>query len=107
MARHLAPESQLLGERAPGLTAEGWFHTEHMTYPYGVQIAVVRIDRETGAVKVERYLVAFDIGKAVNPMLVRGTIGRAAWRRAWAAHCSKSSSTTIAASRYRSHWPTT
>ena len=45
IARHLAPDSPLLGERDPGLSAEGWFRTEHMTYPYGVQIGVVRVDR--------------------------------------------------------------
>jgi CO/xanthine dehydrogenase Mo-binding subunit len=45
-----------------------------MTYPYGVHIAQVRIDRETGAVTVERFLVAYDIGRAVNPMMVAGQI---------------------------------
>ena len=58
----------------PGLSAEGWFESHHMTYPYGVHIAVVRVDRDSGAVAVERYLVAYDIGKAVNPMLVEGQI---------------------------------
>jgi len=38
----------MLGERDPGLAAEGWFRTEHMTYPYGVQIGIVLIDAETG-----------------------------------------------------------
>ena len=45
-----------------------------MIYPYGVHVAVVRVDRDTGAVTVERYLVAYDIGNAVNPMLVEGQI---------------------------------
>ena len=45
-----------------------------MTYPYGVQIAVVRVDGDTGAVTVERYLVAYDIGRAINPMLVEGQL---------------------------------
>ena len=45
-----------------------------MNYPYGIHFAVVRIDRDTGAVAVERYFVAYDIGKAVNPMLVDGQI---------------------------------
>src|SRR5581483_6361522 len=67
IARHLAPDSPLLGERDPGLAAEGWFRTAHMTYPYGVQIAVVRVDGDTGAVTVERYLAAYDIGRAINP----------------------------------------
>ena len=45
-----------------------------MNYPYGVHAAVVRVDRDTGAVDVLRYLVAYDIGKAVNPMLVEGQL---------------------------------
>jgi carbon-monoxide dehydrogenase large subunit/6-hydroxypseudooxynicotine dehydrogenase subunit gamma len=59
---------------APGLSAEGWFETEHMNYPYGVQVAVVKVDRETGGVAVERFLIAYDVGRAVNPMLVEGQI---------------------------------
>jgi CO/xanthine dehydrogenase Mo-binding subunit len=74
IARKLAPGSGLLNGRAPGLAAEGWFHTEHMTYPYGVHAAVVAIDRGTGAVAVEKYLIAYDVGRAVNPMLVEGQL---------------------------------
>jgi len=74
VAKALAPASKFLGDTTPGLAAEGWVEQSHMAYPYGVHIAVVRIDREAGAVAVERYLVAYDIGKAVNPMLVEGQI---------------------------------
>jgi carbon-monoxide dehydrogenase large subunit len=74
VARALNPGSKLLGDALPGLAAEGWFESAHMNYPYGIHFAVVRIDRETGAVAVERYFVAYDIGKAVNPMLVEGQI---------------------------------
>ncbi|HEY4471001.1 MAG TPA: xanthine dehydrogenase family protein molybdopterin-binding subunit [Stellaceae bacterium] len=74
IARHLAPDSPTLGDRDPGLDAEGWFRTSHMTYPYGVQVAVVQVDGDTGAVTVERYLVAYDIGRAINPMLVEGQL---------------------------------
>jgi CO/xanthine dehydrogenase Mo-binding subunit len=74
VARALAPASKLRGDREPGLAADGWFHSDHMNYPYGVHIAVVRVDRETGGVAVERYLTAYDIGRAVNPMLVEGQI---------------------------------
>jgi carbon-monoxide dehydrogenase large subunit/6-hydroxypseudooxynicotine dehydrogenase subunit gamma len=59
---------------AGGLTAEGIFETEHMNYPYGVHIAVIRVDRETGGVDVERYLIAYDVGRAVNPLLVEGQL---------------------------------
>jgi aerobic carbon-monoxide dehydrogenase large subunit len=74
IARHLAPDSPALGERDPGLTAEGWFRTEHMTYPYGVQIGVVRVDADTGQATVERFLLAYDIGRSINPMLVEGQL---------------------------------
>ena len=74
IARHLAPDSRTLGERDPGLTAEGWFRTEHMTYPYGVQIGVVRVDADTGQATVERFLLAYDIGRSINPMLVEGQL---------------------------------
>jgi CO/xanthine dehydrogenase Mo-binding subunit len=34
----------------------------------------VCVDADTGAVKIERYVIAYDIGKAVNPKLVEGQI---------------------------------
>jgi aerobic carbon-monoxide dehydrogenase large subunit len=45
-----------------------------MTYPYGIHIAVVSLARDTGGISVERYLVAYDVGKAINPMLIDGQI---------------------------------
>jgi len=74
VAKALNPGSKLLGDALPGLAADGWFDSAHMNYPYGIHFAVVRIDRDTGEVAVERYFVAYDIGKAVNPMLVEGQI---------------------------------
>jgi CO/xanthine dehydrogenase Mo-binding subunit len=56
------------------LSAEGWYRTEHMNYPYGVHIAVARVDCETGEIRIERYLACYDIGRAVNPMLIEGQI---------------------------------
>ena len=74
IAKALEPASKLRGARTPGLAADGWFYTDHMNYPYGVHIAVAKVDRETGGVVIERYLVAYDVGRAVNPMLVEGQI---------------------------------
>ena len=74
VAYHLRPVSQTRGERDPGLAADGWFTTAHMTYPYGVQIALVKLNSGTGAVTVEKMLIAFDVGRAINPMLVRGQL---------------------------------
>jgi carbon-monoxide dehydrogenase large subunit/6-hydroxypseudooxynicotine dehydrogenase subunit gamma len=58
----------------PGLYSEGWFHSDHLACPYGVHLAVVRIDGATGQVAVERYFVATDVGRAVNPMMIDGQI---------------------------------
>jgi len=74
IAAALEPASKLRGTRAPGLSAEGWFYTEHMNYPYGVHVAVAKVDRETGGVTIERYLLAYDVGRAVNPMLIEGQL---------------------------------
>jgi carbon-monoxide dehydrogenase large subunit/6-hydroxypseudooxynicotine dehydrogenase subunit gamma len=74
IAAHLRPNSPSRGTRAPGLSAEGWFETKHMTYPYGVQIALAAIDRGTGSVRIEKMLIAYDVGRAINPMLVRGQL---------------------------------
>ncbi len=74
IAGHLAPTSKTLGGRAPGLSAEGWFRVEHQVYPYGIHFAVVKVDRDTGGVQIERYVIAYDIGRAINPALVEGQI---------------------------------
>ncbi|MDX3908046.1 MAG: xanthine dehydrogenase family protein molybdopterin-binding subunit [Pigmentiphaga sp.] len=74
IARYVHAGSRTVGRRPPGLRAEGWFYSEHMNYPYGVHVAQVCIDPGTGHVKVERYLVAYDVGRAVNPMLIDGQI---------------------------------
>lgn len=74
IAAALQPGSRLLSGDAPGLFAEASFESHHMTYPYGVHAAVVSLARDTGGITVERYLVAYDIGKAINPMLVDGQI---------------------------------
>ena len=74
IANGLSPTSKTRGGREPGLSAEGWFNTEHQVYPYGTHIAVVRVDAETGGVTIERYIAGYDIGRAINPTLVKGQI---------------------------------
>ncbi len=74
LSRASGPGRDGAGNGMPGLYSESWFHTEGMAFPYGVHIAVVRVDRATGQVAVERYFVATDVGRAVNPMMVEGQI---------------------------------
>ena len=44
------------------------------TFPNGCHIAEVEVDPETGMTHVARYIVMDDVGKAVNPMIVRGQV---------------------------------
>ena len=75
IARATAPASRFLRPGEPaGLSARRRFEVTHMTYPYGVHIAVVDIDPGTGRVEVLRYLVAYEVGRAVNPALVEGQL---------------------------------
>jgi carbon-monoxide dehydrogenase large subunit/6-hydroxypseudooxynicotine dehydrogenase subunit gamma len=74
IARRVAPGSPILGDHAPGLTAEGWYNSDKLAFSYGVHIAIVAIDAGTGAVSIERYVVAEEVGRAINPMLVEGQI---------------------------------
>lgn len=68
-----------LAERTSEIVeAEGWFRADHMNYPYGVHVAKVRVDPHTFGVKVERYVVGYEVGRAINPMLVHGQIAGAA-----------------------------
>ena len=70
----LLPASPVRQGREPGLRADGWFHTAHQVYPYGTHLAVVKVDPHSGAVAVERYIIGYDVGRAINPMLVEGQI---------------------------------
>ncbi len=74
IAKRVAPGSKLLRGRAPQLAAHGWYNTDRTVFPYGIHLAVVRIDRDTGKIAVERFMVAYDVGRAVNPLLIEGQL---------------------------------
>ena len=75
IAKAAAPASRYLEKGEPaGLSARRRFEVSHMTYPYGVHAAVVEVDPGTGQVRVLRYLVAYEVGRAINPMLVEGQL---------------------------------
>jgi CO/xanthine dehydrogenase Mo-binding subunit len=74
IAAALLPTSPVRQGREPGLCAEGWFHTAHQVYPYGSHLAVVQVDPDTGVVMIERYVIGYDVGRAINPKLVEGQI---------------------------------
>src|SRR3954452_9964321 len=57
-----------------GLEAVSYYDPPNLTFPFGSYIAVVDIDRGTGAVKVRRVVAVDDCGNIINPMIVDGQI---------------------------------
>src|SRR5215210_4548728 len=68
------PDSGMAKGEAPGLGARRTFSVDHMTYPYGVHLAQVEVDPETGGVEIRRYFIGYEVGRAVNPTLVEGQL---------------------------------
>jgi CO/xanthine dehydrogenase Mo-binding subunit len=66
-------DSRRRGEE-PGLGARSIYVDPAMNYPYGLGLGQVEVDPDTGAVRLLRYYVAYEIGQAINPMLVKGQI---------------------------------
>ena len=62
------------GEAATTLDAAEIAKIESHTFPNGCHMAEVEIDPDTGMVDVKRYLVCDDVGKAINPLIVRGQV---------------------------------
>jgi carbon-monoxide dehydrogenase large subunit len=68
------PGYALPGGMDPGLEASAYVHVTQSTYSSGAHAAVVEVDRETGAVRVLRYVAVDDCGTMINPMVVEGQI---------------------------------
>jgi aerobic carbon-monoxide dehydrogenase large subunit len=57
-----------------GLVGEGRFEKLAPSFSAGANVSVVEVDAETGVVRVLRHVVAFDVGRAVNPTLLHGQL---------------------------------
>ena len=61
-------------DRGVELAAEEWFVPGAQTFPYGVHVAVVEVDLETGEVTLQRLVAVDDCGNVINPMIVEGQL---------------------------------
>jgi carbon-monoxide dehydrogenase large subunit len=57
-----------------GLEAVHYYDPPNLTFPFGTYVCVVDIDKETGEVKVRRFVAVDDCGNIINPMIVEGQI---------------------------------
>lgn len=58
----------------PGLEEQSFYDPANFTFPASCHIAQVEIDKDTGEVKIQRYIAVDDVGKVINPMIVEGQI---------------------------------
>jgi aerobic carbon-monoxide dehydrogenase large subunit len=58
----------------PGLEASSFFEPPNCTFPFGTHVVAVEVDRDTGQVKILKYIAVDDCGKQVNPLLVEGQV---------------------------------
>jgi carbon-monoxide dehydrogenase large subunit len=58
----------------PGLEAAGYVHVTQSTYSSGAHAVVVEVDRETGSVRLLRYVAVDDCGRMINPLVVEGQV---------------------------------
>ena len=57
-----------------GLEASSYWEPAAYTYPFCANVAVVRIDKDTGEVKLTSYVSVDDCGTVINPMVVEGQV---------------------------------
>ncbi len=57
-----------------GFSETASFMAPAVTFPNGTHVCEVEIDEDTGVLRVVRYTVVDDVGRMVNPMLVKGQI---------------------------------
>jgi carbon-monoxide dehydrogenase large subunit len=73
-AVYLACEDLVRKGLEPGNVGEGKFDKPGMSVDFGGAAAVVAVDRETGVIRIERLIVATELGNPVNPEMVRGQV---------------------------------
>ncbi|HEU4368824.1 MAG TPA: xanthine dehydrogenase family protein molybdopterin-binding subunit [Methylomirabilota bacterium] len=68
MPRQLPPGME------PGFSETAAFTPPAVTFPNGCQVCEVEIDEATGVLRIVRHTVVDDVGRMVNPLLVKGQI---------------------------------
>lgn len=58
----------------PVLDATTFYDPTNFVFPFGTHVCVVDVDRETGQVKIRRYVAVDDCGNQINPMIVEGQV---------------------------------
>jgi carbon-monoxide dehydrogenase large subunit len=69
-----APMGPLTEKFGVGLEASGSYSANPPSHPNGSHVCELEVDPQTGEVAVDRYFVVDDLGRVLNPLIVRGQI---------------------------------
>jgi carbon-monoxide dehydrogenase large subunit len=69
-----APMGPLTEKFGVGLESSGSYSANPPSHPNGSHVCEVEVDADTGEVTIDRYFVVDDLGRVLNPMIVRGQI---------------------------------
>ena len=58
----------------PGLSEEAFFEPADNTYPFGCNIVMLEVDRDTGEPRLLRMVAVDDAGNLINPLIVEGQV---------------------------------
>jgi len=67
----MGPHTERLGV---GLEASGSYSANPPSHPNGAHVCELEVDPETGETVIDRYFIVDDLGRVLNPMIVRGQI---------------------------------
>jgi carbon-monoxide dehydrogenase large subunit len=65
---------EMLPEVGPELQFDVRYTLPASTYGFAAHVAIVAVDRDTGHVRILKYVAVHDCGKMLNPMLVAGQV---------------------------------
>jgi aerobic carbon-monoxide dehydrogenase large subunit len=68
------PVSELVAAAPERFRFSATFDPPQTVYPYATHACLVSVDEETGEVEVERYVIAEDCGRIINPIIVEGQV---------------------------------
>src|SRR5207248_2663301 len=66
----LAPDGRSVALGELGLDETGRYEKTTTDFSFCTSLALVRVDRATGKVTIERYVGVYDVGRTINPLLV-------------------------------------
>ncbi|WP_101783651.1 xanthine dehydrogenase family protein molybdopterin-binding subunit [Nonomuraea indica] len=56
------------------LDSDATFDPDNYSFPHGTHLCAVEVDTETGQARIRSYVAVDDVGRVVNPLIVRGQV---------------------------------